>query len=667
MVRVRESRVRRSGESGPANVRHMHNVAPAIHGNHPHPHPQPSFEFLPNGNLSYTVPNSYHCHPQPTTATFNPHPFAFHRNFIPNYHNPPVPFVSWQGCYDDYPPLCNPQTFPPLARHQAQPLAVNGQNKSMDNTPTQFDRTNHRPSPGHRGYTSLPWRPGPREPARPVSSPKPLVMTTLFIDHLPRGISPDWLHDLFSEYGAVEDVFVSKKIRKSCRDAFGFVKFKKSKDAQTAIIKLNGHVIKNSKIKVTVARYGRDGKEVQKKGSGVNQVEVPSKQRRGIEYPSHRDGRKYAEVVTSARKPPQPATVTPVQYSLKVTGDPIMADKLTRAAVVEYEDETSPKQAAAMVVDSNVPFAYISAISPLKLILFFETEKEVCEAIEDTSPLWDSFVDVRRWTKEECLKERLVWIECRGIHPIWWNYENLKMIGEKWGHVVKVDDVANGVHSLSLARILIKTKSQARIDACLNVEWEDGSCKVWAKEVCCCECMDKSDTSQKEKKGGSMEMEVENQIVSQSVVNEEDDPITSIEKVTDQCNEELSVEEWWGGPMSCPVDQRLDAWFDPMATVECSLSMADGGSKGANGQYVNGGMETNAKKPRGRPKRFASSLPDTLSVPSTPSICSSEAIETWQTAKMLGVSAPDERAVIEELRKSKRIQVLEAKNTSMAR
>lgn len=91
----------------------------------------------------------------------------------------------------------------------------------------------------------------------------------------------------------------------------------------------------------------------------------------------------------------------------------------------------------------------------------------------------------------------------------------------------------------------------------------------------------------------------------------------------------------------------LNDWFDPIASVECSLPT----------QTATKSIPQ--KKPRGRPKRNACSLPEPLFVPSTPSKSNLEALETWNTAKLLGVTASNEQAVVSELRKSKRLLVLE--------
>ncbi|CAO2814039.1 unnamed protein product [Amaranthus hypochondriacus] len=116
-----------------------------------------------------------------------------------------------------------------------------------------------------------------------------------------------------------------------------------------------------------------------------------------------------------------------------------------------------------------------------------------------------------------------------------------------------------------------------------------------------------------------------------------------------------SVDDWWGGPVSCPVQAKEVDWFDPIATIEAPMSQ---------GNSVTGGLHMSiaanqGRRPKGRPRRVACSLPDTLSVPSTPILDSSEANNTWQMATKLGIGCRSVSAVHEELRRSKRIQVLE--------
>lgn len=222
--------------------------------------------------------------------------------------------------------------------------------------------------------------------------------TSLFIDHLPRDISPEWVHDLFSEYGKVVDVFVSKKIRKGCKDAFGFVRFKRIKDAKEAINKLNGHGIKNMKMSVALARYGKDGRAVTHEYVDSGQKKQNTVKNR-VRYPSLRASRKYSEVVRGTHKP----TVQKAeqknssgQVSLELLENPFMVSKLDLAVVVDLEPPYYIDDAVASLNESELDIVCISVITPSKIALFFENEGDMKMALDEESSLRKKFADVRR-------------------------------------------------------------------------------------------------------------------------------------------------------------------------------------------------------------------------------------------------------------------------------
>lgn len=110
-------------------------------------------------------------------------------------------------------------------------------------------------------------------------------------------------------------------------------------------------------------------------------------------------------------------------------------------------------------------------------------------------------------------------------------------------------------------------------------------------------------------------------------------------------------------------------FFDPISSVEYVLSLQIAGNEVdcSDASLYTSSMRTKSnaapKKPRGRPKRIHS-LPEPLFVPSTPSKSQPEALETWNTAKLLGVKASNEGKVLSALRKSKRLLFLEEHNPS---
>ena len=84
----------------------------------------------------------------------------------------------------------------------------------------------------------------------------------------------------------------------------------------------------------------------------------------------------------------------------------------------------------------------------------------------------------------------------------------------------------------------------------------------------------------------------------------------------------------------------------PQVTVTDAHDMADGS------------IGSHFRRPRGRPKK---SNQPSLCTTKPPSISkgASEAHQSWETAKLLGISSIDEKAVITEIRKSKRILIME--------
>lgn len=323
----------------------------------------------------------------------------------------------------------------------------------------------------------------------------------------------------------------------------------------------------------------------------------------------------------------------------------------------------------------------MSSLSHSKLLLFFDNETELLKALDKTSALWKIFMEVRRWSEEEDYSERVTWIECFGIHPKCWSFENINAIGEKWGQVLHIDHDKEGVNSLTFARLMVKTKTKITIKACIKMEWEGGYCDVQVREATLCECMSRKILKQCEEESNCDGLENPDQGLDEI----EQLPIPPRMGVA---NEDVgkNIDEM---PCNNPVQMELDngengrvqnldiqyvpsqdevmlvvnsstagipdgEWFDPILSVECSLN-----TQRKMNLMAEKAMSTTQKRLRGRPKRNACSLPIPLYIPPSPSVSNDEAHETWNVAKSLGVNASDEEAVIRELRKSKRLQKLE--------
>ena len=71
-------------------------------------------------------------------------------------------------------------------------------------------------------------------------------------------------------------------------------------------------------------------------------------------------------------------------------------------------------------------------------------------------------------------------------------------------------------------------------------------------------------------------------------------------------------------------------------------------------------VRSQPKTPRGRPRKKRTQQQCDTPIPSLSKSCL-EAMDSWNTAKLLGVSSSDEDAIISGLRKSKRLLIMDGK------
>ncbi|CAO2820630.1 unnamed protein product [Amaranthus hypochondriacus] len=351
-------------------------------------------------------------------------------------------------------------------------------------------RTAYDERVGNRGVSRhLRWR-GPWEPPPSGLGPPMSGVFSLFVDGIPTVTTLTELRSLFEQEGVVSDVYISGKVRKNKDVGFGFIRFQLEENAASAIRNLDGFSLHGHKLKVTMAKFQKGGKPVTVKNAPKRTVN------HRIEHPAHRDQRRYSEALEGkqSKKSTEKCHVPnekQSQVSLRVFENPVMVDRLAFAAVVDLEPTVDIKLAATMVSGTNVPFTCLSSFSPSKMLLFFEDESGLKLAVEKTSPLRKLFIDVRRWSDMECYLERFVWLECRALNPKCWSTENFMKVGDLWVKTVKVVLEHEGINTITSVKILVKTKTQGKIETGVRIEWDSGSGVVWVKEIQGCECMGK--------------------------------------------------------------------------------------------------------------------------------------------------------------------------------
>ena len=273
-------------------------------------------------------------------------------------------------------------------------------------------------------------------------------MVTLFIDNLPKDMTRDWLLQLFEFEGKVADVYLSRKQRRGHKSPFGFVRYRRKVETLRAIKNLNGMIVRNCKIEVTMAKFDRKGQAnpVEQNNRTQEKDEEKNKKAKDFNY-AFRDNRSYKEVVVGT-KSRVPETVIMHGEASKER-----VSWLERSVIGEISSPIYREEVQKAIGQIGVEVENILSMGMYKFLITFNSKKEAENAAnQKQNGLWSFFEEITLWSPEETCQTRRVWIECWGLPIHGWSETNLSKIGEVWGKVVKVD---MDMEDLSYARVLV--------------------------------------------------------------------------------------------------------------------------------------------------------------------------------------------------------------------
>lgn len=116
----------------------------------------------------------------------------------------------------------------------------------------------------------------------------------LFVDGLPKSATNGDHRKAFESIGRVEDVFISKKVRKNRIDGFGFFWYRDGSVTEDACKQLDGSLFFGKKLRVSMARYCKGGRPFSHKPFSVGE-QRPTNRR--IKFPAYRDSQRYSDVL----------------------------------------------------------------------------------------------------------------------------------------------------------------------------------------------------------------------------------------------------------------------------------------------------------------------------------------------------------------------------------
>ena len=190
---------------------------------------------------------------------------------------------------------------------------------------------------GNRGFSHPLWGCGPREPPRSYDAGNRTF--SLFVDFIPLSLSNQALRSIFEIAGRVIDVFISRKARKFRKEAFGFVRFSKLKDAKYAIHNLDGFEVNGRRLSVSMAKYRKGGALIERRWPPAEQL---TNMDRRIKNPSLRENRKYIDVLMGKKqslpKEDEVIKTIPISVTIHAAENEETVNMLNQAIIAENSE-----------------------------------------------------------------------------------------------------------------------------------------------------------------------------------------------------------------------------------------------------------------------------------------------------------------------------------------
>lgn len=323
-------------------------------------------------------------------------------------------------------------------------------------------------------------------------------VSTIFVDNLPFQIRKIWVHNLFARYGKVKEVVIPNKRSKVTGQSFGFVRFFNEDDARSAIAASNNTWCWGKQLNVKRPKFllQKDHNESHShyadghpKGRGVS-GQVFSKQR-GSKNPQF-EREKGNEVWRRKGVPESSKQGEERNHSNQKTQRDIGLETielqssgcgwLYRSAVGKIKRMVSYKYLLDVFSKEGVKECQIKPAGGRLMLITFPHEKMRDEVIKK-SWLENWFEEIKPWNEDPAHIERFVWLECYGMPLNSWNVQSFKVLANKWGQYLKVDeDTLNG-NSFVKAKVLIVTEMVKKIDDQVQVLVNGKKYMVWVKEV----------------------------------------------------------------------------------------------------------------------------------------------------------------------------------------
>lgn len=245
---------------------------------------------------------------------------------------------------------------------------------------------------------------------------------SFFFTDFPEEVESMKLWKLFARFGHVGEVYIPNKVDRWGRK-FGFVKFKGVSDVVGMERKLANVTMGGSKLKVNLARFGRE--------AAVPAAETVKVAKPTVAPARVVDGRSYSLATKSGSGSEIQAVAEQVQ--LEVLPSEMVLEELSRAFVGFLRFPMLAKNLqTSLFMDGKKGFK-VTEMGDGMVLINCEEVGGVDRARKEDPKWWEGmFSEVRPWSPELVARRRSVWLKIVGIPLHVWDDNFFKLLGNKF-------------------------------------------------------------------------------------------------------------------------------------------------------------------------------------------------------------------------------------------
>ncbi|KAK2389417.1 putative serine/arginine-rich splicing factor protein [Trifolium repens] len=258
--------------------------------------------------------------------------------------------------------------------------------------------------------------------------------TSFFFTNFPEEAQVIELWSLFAKHGRVGEVYVPKK-RDRRGNRFGFVKFKDVKSIDALCDRLEDVWLGSFKVKVNLARFGRDRKEVthQRKGGSIEKKGGAPTVSTGEVRTSVDNSFKTALVGTSfgPGKSDLPSVVAEIV--------PEMMEVLQGSYVGRLAKGVEFRALQVKLWLAGLHSVRVSTMGDDLVLLSRSSGEDVGEPACKKDWWGGLLVDVRTWSPNRSCTNRVIWVRLHGIPPHAWGETSFRKLVNNCGEFLDLD------------------------------------------------------------------------------------------------------------------------------------------------------------------------------------------------------------------------------------